>query len=51
MYSPLLAYLFAIRTIEGRFIGIAGVDYVHDKVNLNDGEIAHLSLEVETMNR
>jgi hypothetical protein len=43
------SYLFAIRTIEGRFIGIAGVDYVHDKVNLNDGEIAHLSLEVSTI--
>jgi hypothetical protein len=42
-------YLFAIRTIEGRFIGIACIDYVHDKVKLNEDEISHLSLEVTTI--
>jgi hypothetical protein len=43
------AYLFAIRTIEGRFIGIAGIDYVHRKHKLNDIEIAHLASEVSTI--
>ena len=43
------AYLFAIRTIEGRFIGIAGIDYVHRKHKLDDEQIVHLSLEVSTI--
>lgn len=42
-------YLFAIRNIEGRFIGIAGIDYIHNKVELGEDEIAHLSLEVSTI--
>ena len=43
------AYIFAIRSIEGKFIGILGVDYVKHKTNLDIDEINHLLVEATTI--
>lgn len=37
------SYLFAIKTIEGKFIGTLAVEYTKRKVKLNTEEINHLS--------
>ena len=42
-------YLFAIRSIEGKFVGILGVDYVKHKTNLDIDEINHLLVEATTI--
>jgi hypothetical protein len=42
-------YLFAIRSIEGKFIGILGIDYVKHKTNLDIDEINHLLVEATTI--
>jgi hypothetical protein len=42
-------YLFAIKTIEGKFIGVLGVDYVKKKVNLSQDDINHLLVEATTL--
>ena len=42
-------YLFAIRSIEGKFIGILGVDYVKHKTNLPTEDINHLLVEATTI--
>jgi hypothetical protein len=42
-------YLFAIRSIEGKFIGILGVDYVKHKTNLSTEDINHLLVEATTI--
>jgi len=42
-------YLFAIRSIEGKFIGILGVDYVKHKTNLSIDDINHLLVEATTI--
>ena len=39
------AYLFAIKTIEGKFIGTLGIEYTHKKTNLPQDEINHLLIE------
>jgi hypothetical protein len=38
-------YLFAIKCIEGRFIGMLGVDYTKKKTKLNDETINHLLIQ------
>jgi len=38
-------YLFAIKCIEGRFIGMLGVDYTKKKTKLNDETINHLLVQ------
>ena len=35
-------YLFAIKTIEGRFIGMLGLDYTKRKTKLSEDDIHHL---------
>ena len=42
-------YLFAIRSIEGKFVGILGVDYVKHRTNLSTEEINHLLVEATTI--
>lgn len=42
-------YLFAIRSIEGKFIGILGVDYTKHKTNLSIDDINHLLVEATTI--
>jgi len=42
-------YLFAIRSIEGKFIGILGVDYVKHKTNLSTDEINELLVEATSI--
>jgi hypothetical protein len=42
-------YLFAIRSIEGKFVGILGVDYVKHKTNLSIEEINELLVEATTI--
>jgi len=43
------AYIFAIRSIEGKFIGILGIDYVKHKVNLSIDKINELLVEATTI--
>jgi hypothetical protein len=38
-------YLFAIKNIEGKFVGIMGVDYTKKKTNLPQDDINHLLIE------
>lgn len=38
-------YMFAIKTIEGKFVGSLGVEYTKKKVNLSQEEINHLLIE------
>lgn len=42
-------YLFTIRSIDGKFIGILGVDYINKKKTLTQWEISHIALEVSTI--
>ena len=42
-------YLFAIRSIEGKFIGVLGIDYVKHKTNLSTDDINHLLVEATTI--
>ena len=38
-------YYFAIKNIDGKFIGILGLDYCKKKVMLNDEQITTLNIE------
>jgi hypothetical protein len=38
-------YLFAIKCIEGRFIGMLGIDYTKKKIKLNDESITNLLVQ------
>jgi hypothetical protein len=38
-------YLFSIKTIDDKFVGVLGLDYVKKKVNLSDDDIKHLMIE------
>ncbi len=38
-------YLFAIKNIEGKFVGIMGIDYTKKKTNLSQDDINHLLIE------
>ena len=39
------AYLFAVKTIEGKFVGTLGVEYTHRKTTLSQDDINHLLVE------
>jgi len=43
------AYLFAIKTIEGKFVGTLGVEYTKKKVYLSQDDINHLLIEATTL--
>jgi hypothetical protein len=42
-------YLFAIRSIEGKFVGILGIDFVKRKTNLSSEDMQHLLVEATTL--
>lgn len=42
-------YLFAIKSIDGRFLGILGLDYVKRKTKLSEEEINEISVEVSSI--
>ena len=42
-------YVFAIKTIDGKFIGILGIDYVKKKVKLDDESVHTLSHHAAAM--
>jgi hypothetical protein len=42
-------YLFAIKTIEGKFVGTLGVEYTKKKVHLSQDDINHLLIEATTL--
>ena len=39
------AYLFAVKTIEGKFVGTLGIEYTHRKTTLSQDDINHLLIE------
>jgi hypothetical protein len=43
------SYLFAIKTIEDKFIGVLSVDYVKDKKDLNVEEVIHLQVHASSI--
>jgi hypothetical protein len=42
-------YLFAIKTIDGKFIGTLGLDYTRRKTNLNIEDINHLTVHAASI--
>jgi hypothetical protein len=42
-------YLFAIKTIDDKFIGILGLDYTKKKVKLNQEDINHISVHASSL--
>lgn len=42
-------YLFAIKTIDGRFIGTLGLDYIKRKTNLDIESINHLQVHASSL--
>jgi hypothetical protein len=42
-------YLFAIKGIDGRFLGILGLDYVKHKTKLSEEEINEIAIEVSSI--
>ena len=42
-------YLFAIKTIEGKFVGTLGIEYTHRKTTLSQDDINHLLVEATTL--
>lgn len=43
------SYMIAIKSIDGRFIGILGLDYVKKKKKLNDEQINELCIEASSI--
>lgn len=43
------SYLFAIKTIDGKFIGMLGLDYTKRKTKLDDEAINHLSIDATSI--
>jgi len=43
------SYLFAIKTIEDKFIGILSIDYTKNKKSLTDEEITHLQVHASSI--
>lgn len=43
------SYLFAIKTIDGKFIGMLGLDYTKRKTKLDDDTINHLSIDATSI--
>ena len=48
-YGCKSGYLFAIKTIDDKFIGILGVDYTGEKTTLNDDIINRLSIKATSI--
>jgi hypothetical protein len=48
-YGCKSGYLFAIKTIDDKFIGIIGVDYTGEKTTLNDDIINRLSIKATSI--
>lgn len=42
-------YLFAIKTIEGKFIGVMGIDYTKRKTNLDGDTINDITIQATTL--
>lgn len=42
-------YLFAIKTIDGKFIGVLGIDFTKKKVSLNEEQISLLKVESSSL--
>jgi hypothetical protein len=42
-------YLFAIKTIDDKFIGVLGIDYTKKKVKLDSEEIKHIMIQVSSL--
>lgn len=42
-------YLFAIKTIDGKFIGVLGLDFTKKKVSLNEEQISSLKVESSSL--
>jgi hypothetical protein len=43
------SYLFAIKTIDDKFIGVLGVDFTKRKVKLDQDAITHLNIHASTL--
>ena len=43
------AYLFAVKTIEGKFVGTLGIEYTKKKTTLTAEDINHLLVEATTL--
>jgi hypothetical protein len=43
------AYLFAIKTIDGKFIGVLGIDYTKNKVKLDDEVINNIMIHASSL--
>jgi len=43
------SYLFAIKTIDDKFIGVLGVDFTNGKVKLDQDAITHLNIHASTL--
>lgn len=43
------AYLFAVKTIEGKFVGTLGIEFTHRKTTLSQEDINHLLVEATTL--
>lgn len=43
------AYLFAVKTIEGKFVGTLGIEYTKRKIILSQDDINHLLVEATTL--
>lgn len=43
------SYLFAIKTIEGKFIGVLGIDYTKKKKQLDDNTIKSIMLKASSL--
>ena len=48
-YGGKSGYLFAIKNIEGRFIGVLGLDYTKKKVNLDEEVINNVMLYASSL--
>lgn len=48
-YDSKSTYLFSIRAIDDKFVGVLGIDYVKKKRNLSDDEINDLRIEVTSI--
>lgn len=42
-------YLFAIKTIEGKYVGTLGLDYTKKKVKLDHHDVSHLSVHASAI--
>ena len=48
-YGGKSGYLFAIKNIEGRFIGVLGLDYTKKKVSLDDEVMNNVMIHASSL--